>query len=75
METEVIKANNIQVSKIRDILTEDFSHEEINRIVVAMKTQTDLNEININNLRFILKEDFSEEFINRAIMTLKMSSS
>ena len=75
METEFIKENNIQVSEIRDVLTEDFSPDEINRIMMVLKTKSNPKEINLNNIRLILQGYFSDEFINRAIMTLKISSS
>jgi len=69
-----IESQIFRITDIRAILSDDFSKNEINRIIMALRTNhLDSAPIGLHEIRAILLDDFSMETINRVMMTLKLS--
>ena len=72
MESNAIRTESIVVDEIREILSENFSQNTINRIIVAIRCSVpEKNIIEFKQIREMLMDDFSPETINRLIMCFK----
>jgi len=74
MNSFEIEPQDFNITEIRNILSDDFSKNEIDRIIMALRSNNpDRTSIDLNKIRPILLEDFSDDDINRVMMTLKLS--
>jgi hypothetical protein len=74
MNSFEIEPQDFNITEIRNILSDDFSKNEIDRVVMAIRTNhLDSAPIGLHEIRAILLDDFSMETINRVMMTLKLS--
>lgn len=73
MGTSAIGKERIAVMDIRTILSEDFSQNKVDRIIMAVKTNApEQNLMDLDEIRRLLEQDFSLMTINRTMMTLKL---
>ncbi len=72
MPMNSVSPDNIQISDVRAMLSDDFSATTVNRNVMAIKTNRPcISSIALPDLRCILAEDFSVRTINRVMMSIK----
>lgn len=73
METSAVGQERIAVMDIRTILSENFSQNKVNQIIMAVKTSAPAQErLDLEEIRRLLEQDFSLRTINRTMMTLKL---
>ena len=64
----------VEISEIRGILSDDFSKNKIDRIIMALKSgDPDRGSFNLREIRPSLANDFSLGTINRVLMTLTLA--
>ena len=74
MEKSATGMEQLAITDIRTILSEDFSQNKIDRIIMAVKpADPTQNLVALEDIRPILEQDFSLTTVNRIMMTLTLS--
>lgn len=68
------KLQAFHINEIRGLLSEDFSKNKIDRVIMALRS-TDPSKLTfaLHEIRSLLADDFSLATINRVLMALKLS--
>lgn len=74
MNTDRSDNNTFEINAIRDLLSEDFSRNKIDRVIMALRsTNPSQPTFALHEIRPLLADDFSLATVNRVLMTLKLA--
>ena len=74
MNTDRSDTNTFEINDIRGLLSEDFSRNKIDRVIMALRsTNPSQPTFALHEIRPLLADDFSLATVNRVLMTLKLA--
>ena len=66
--------NTFEINEIRGLLSEDFSKNKIDRVIMALRsTDPSKPTFDLHEIRPLLADDFSLANVNRVLMALKLA--
>lgn len=75
MNTDQTTRNAFKINDIRGLLSEDFSKNKIDRLIMALRSADPSKPtFDLHEIRPLLADDFSLATVNRVLMTLKLSN-
>lgn len=74
MNTDRSDNNTFEINDIRGLLSEDFSKNKIDRLIMALRsTDPSKPAFAMHEIRPLLADDFSLVTVNRVLMTLRLA--
>jgi hypothetical protein len=74
MNTDRSDNNTFEINAIRDLLSEDFSKNKTDRVIMALRsTDPSKPTFDLHEIRPLLADDFSLATVNRVLVTLKLA--